>query len=176
MSAWAGPWLAGPSDWRGRLGNRAAGSPVEPLVVAGHEGLIYQGAAQGAVVVEDGAEDLVDGGLGIVAAGLERLRPLVQQQQAAAALGGDRRDPATADKRTQLIRWVSEEFLSVTGHRGQYDGGRGQLATVIPQAVPFRAWHATTMTCASPTSSQITPMTSRRGGSGRSTSGSRPSP
>ena len=32
MSAWAGPWLAGPSDWLGRLGNRAAGSPVDLLV------------------------------------------------------------------------------------------------------------------------------------------------
>jgi len=58
------------------------------------------------MVVEDRLEDLVDGGFGIVAVGLEGLRHLVEQQPAAGALGRHRGDLAVADEGPQPIRRV----------------------------------------------------------------------
>src|SRR5271165_236551 len=95
------------------LGDGAAGAPVEAGGVPGHEGLVDQVPAQGAMVVEYGLEDLVDDGFWVLAAWLKRLRNLVEQQPSAAALGRNGGDPAIADEGPQLVRRVGEETVSV---------------------------------------------------------------
>src|SRR5271169_3053491 len=80
-----GQWAAGKAAGR-RLVNGAVGAPVEAGRAPGHERLVDQVPAQGAVVVEDRLEDLVDRGFWILAAGLECLSHLVKQQTTAGAL------------------------------------------------------------------------------------------
>ena len=55
-------------------------------------------------------------GLRVLAAGLERLRHLVEQLPAAAPLGGHRGDPAVADEGQQLARRVGENIVSTHQH------------------------------------------------------------
>jgi hypothetical protein len=43
-----------------------------------------------------------------------------------------------ADERPQLLRRVGKEAVRVFVHLGQYDAGAADLASEIPQAVPFR--------------------------------------
>ena len=114
----------------------------------------------------------------LAAAGLEGLRHLIEQQPPAGTLGRHRGDPAVADERLQLDRRVGEEIVRVVVHHvsSMACPGKGLLAAEMSQAVPFRGWSATTTTCASRMSSQTPLTTSRPGGSGRSTCGSRPSP
>ena len=69
------------------LVDRTAGAPVDAGRVPGHERLVDQVPAQGAVIVEDRLEDLADRGFCVPAAGLERLGRLVKQQAATIALG-----------------------------------------------------------------------------------------
>jgi len=54
------------------------------------------------MVVVDRLEDLVDGEFGVPVPRLERLRHLVEQQQAGRALGGEDRDPAVPHVTAQL--------------------------------------------------------------------------
>jgi hypothetical protein len=63
---------------------------------------------------------------------------VIEQQAAPGALGRRRGDPAAFDERPQLDRRVREEAVGVFVHRGQYDAGAADLASEIPQAVPFR--------------------------------------
>ena len=110
---WPGLW--GGTSWP-RLVDGAAGAPVEAGRVPGHERLVDQVPAQGAVVVEDRPEDLVDRGFWVLTAGLERLGHLVKQQTTPGALGRHRDDPALADKRPQHLGRVGEETVSVMTH------------------------------------------------------------
>ncbi len=99
-----------------RLVNGAAGAPVEAGRAPGHERLVDQVPAQGAVVVEDRLEDLVDRGFWILAAGLECLSHLVKQQTTAGALSRHREDSAVADERPQHLWRVGEETVGVMTH------------------------------------------------------------
>jgi hypothetical protein len=58
------PWgsMPGAAGRGQRLADGAAGAPVDAGLVPGHERLVDQVPAQGAVVVEDRLEDLVDRG------------------------------------------------------------------------------------------------------------------
>jgi hypothetical protein len=71
------------------------------------------------VVVEDLPEDLVDRGFGISAAGIAVILPLLTNGRSWS--GGSARRPSA--------------FSSIVG---QYDAGAADLASEIPQAVPFR--------------------------------------
>src|SRR5579859_2402156 len=159
------------------LANGAAGAPVDAVGGAGEEVLVDQVAAQGAVVVEDGLEDLVHHRLGVAAAGLEGLGQLIEQHPPAGTLGRHGGDPAVPDERPQRGRRVGEQTVRIAVHH-QPSMARGQplVATEMSQAVPFRGWPAMTTTCALRMSSRTPPTTSRPGGSRRSTCGSRPSP
>ena len=70
------------------------------------------------MVIGELLEGLVDDGFGVPAAGLERLRHLVEQQPATGALGWHRGDLAGTDEGPQLIRRVGEESVSVMNHHG----------------------------------------------------------
>src|SRR5690349_17696912 len=120
------------------LADGAAGPPVDTDRGAGHELLVDQVPAQRAVVIEDLLEDVVDGRFRVPAAGLERLNHLVEQQTTPGALGRNRGDLAVPDERPQLLRRFGEEAVRVFVHLGQYDAGAADLASEIPQAVPFR--------------------------------------
>jgi hypothetical protein len=100
------------------LGDVATGTPVGAGGGSGHERLVDQVPAQGAVVVDDRFEDLVDDGFRVVAARLECLGHLVKQQPATGALGRHRGDLAVTDEGPQLIRRVGEESISVMNHHG----------------------------------------------------------
>jgi hypothetical protein len=63
---------------------------------------------------------------------------MVKQQAAPGAPGRHRGDPAARDERPQLERRVDEEAVGVSTIWGQYDAGAADLASEIPQAVPFR--------------------------------------
>ena len=98
------------------LADGAAGPPVEARGAAGHEGLVDQVPAQGAVVVEDRLQDPVHLGFRIPAAGLEGLRHLVKKQPAAGALGGKRGDLAVTDEGPQLFWRVGEKTAGTGSH------------------------------------------------------------
>ena len=83
-----------------------------------------------------------------------------------------RSGPASTTPRRAWTRSAACCAAAKAARTRRYVRWRGWLARLvleIPQAVPFRGWHAMTTTCASRMSSQTTPTTSPPGGSGRST-------
>src|SRR5579859_3620544 len=98
------------------LADGAAGAPVDAVGGAGEEVLVDQVAAQGAVVVEDGLEDLVHHRLGVAAAGLEGLSQLIEQHPPTGTLGRHGGDSAVPDERPQRGRRVGEQTVRVAVH------------------------------------------------------------
>ncbi len=83
------------------------------------------------MVVEHRFEDLVDDGFRVLAAWLERLRHLVEQEPAAGAVGRNDRDPAIADEGPHLVGRVGEETVSVMTHPVKYGAAVPWLASVM---------------------------------------------
>jgi hypothetical protein len=123
-----GPCGGAPGKHHGSFGDMgilridgSACAPVDACGGPGQERLVDQLPAQGAVVVEDRLEDLVDDRLRIPATRLERPGHLVKQQPPAGALSRYGGDPAVADESPPLMRRVSEKASSILLHRLQYD-------------------------------------------------------
>jgi histidinol-phosphatase len=104
-------------------GYGSAGTPVGAARGPGHQILVDEVASQRRMVVVQGLENLVDDCLLVAAAGLERLRDLVEQQQAGCPPRRHRRNPAIPDERPQRRGKVTEHAACSGGTLADATGG-----------------------------------------------------
>lgn len=87
----------------------AAAAPVLTARSPGQKVLVYQVAAQRAVVIDQRFEDLIDGRFRVTPARLEGLGHLVEKLTPTGPLGRHRRDPAVPYERPELLRRMAQK-------------------------------------------------------------------